>query len=152
MGDTDGGMQPTMLREVSILKHLNSPFIVCLKDIFWTNEQHFCLVFEFCQMDLSKYIELRIAKKKHIKVQTIKKWAYQMIAGLDYMHSHRILHRDLKPANVLITANQNVKIADLGLGREYFVPIKDLTPYDQIVTMVQSTGIVAWHRSVQHKD
>ena len=137
--DVDGGMQPTMLREASILKHLDSPFVVGVKDIFWNSQKHFCLVFEFCQMDLSKYMEIRIKKKKHIRVQTIKKWAYQMISGLSYMHSRRILHRDLKPQNILLCTEGNVKIADLGLGREHFVPIKELTPYNQVVTL--------WYRS-----
>lgn len=46
-------------------------------------------------------------------------WRYflQLLSGLSYLHSQRILHRDLKPANIFLDRNLNIKIGDLGLGR-----------------------------------
>lgn len=35
------------------------------------------------------------------------------------MHEKRIMHRDLKPANIFISQNHNLKVGDLGLGREF---------------------------------
>lgn len=35
------------------------------------------------------------------------------------MQSVRIMHRDLKPANIFIDANDNLKLGDLGLGRDF---------------------------------
>jgi len=35
------------------------------------------------------------------------------------MASVRIMHRDLKPANIFIDANDNLKLGDLGLGRDF---------------------------------
>ena len=131
MQDAQGGMQPTELREASILAHLDSPFVVAAKDFFRTRQQRFCLVFEFCRMDLAQYLEQRACGRKRAR-----RWARQMIAGLSHMHSRRILHRDLKPANILVSADgQHLKIADFGLGREHFVPIQGLTPHDQVVTL-----------------
>jgi len=52
----------------------------------------------------------------------------QVLEGLGYMHSRRVIHRDLKPENILIAASQpapspmagklhDVKIADFGLSK-----------------------------------
>jgi serine/threonine protein kinase len=45
----------------------------------------------------------------------------QIFAAMRYMHSQGIAHRDLKPANVLLTASGEVKLADLGLARNFQV-------------------------------
>ena len=34
-----------------------------------------------------------------------------------YMHSANVLHRDLKPSNLLLNANCDLKVCDLGLAR-----------------------------------
>lgn len=35
------------------------------------------------------------------------------------MQEHRIMHRDLKPANIFIDKSDNLKLGDLGLGRDF---------------------------------
>ena len=43
---------------------------------------------------------------------------YQIIVGIEYAHSKKVMHRDLKPQNILINnSDLSVKIADFGLGR-----------------------------------
>ena len=37
--------------------------------------------------------------------------------GVAYLHDMRILHRDIKPSNVLLDADSNAKVGDLGFGR-----------------------------------
>ena len=47
------------------------------------------------------------------------KWIRQMASALAFLHSMRVVHRDLKADNVLLTAKEDVKLADFGLAREY---------------------------------
>ena len=53
--------------------------------------------------------------------------AQQLIKGVNYLHSRRILHRDLKPQNLLIDKDGNLKIADFGLARAFGIPLRTYT-------------------------
>ena len=47
------------------------------------------------------------------------RWFIGICEGLQYLHGygeHGIIHRDLKPENILVTADNNIKICDLGLA------------------------------------
>ena len=57
----------------------------------------------------------------------IKRYMVNMLLGIEYMHSQRILHRDLKPSNILIFGDEKdamgigniAKICDFGLAKPY---------------------------------
>ncbi|MFN9902625.1 MAG: protein kinase domain-containing protein [bacterium] len=42
---------------------------------------------------------------------------YNMLCGLNFIHSANIIHRDIKPANILVDAQCNIKFCDFGLAR-----------------------------------
>lgn len=68
-----------------------------------------------------------------------QKQTYQLIKGVYYLHSHRILHRDLKPQNLLINKEGNLKLADFGLARAFGIPLRTYTHE------VRPFRHIAWH-------
>jgi serine/threonine protein kinase len=104
------------LREIRLLKLLKHPRIVELRSVMLPEGRDFAdlhLVFDLADCDLSKMI-----KSDTNYDETHRAWIiYQIMQGLDHMHYRGVIHRDIKPANVLINANCDIRIADLGMAR-----------------------------------
>ena len=47
----------------------------------------------------------------------IRRFARQILTGLEFIHSEGITHRDIKPANILVNAEGMVKLADFGASK-----------------------------------
>ena len=72
------------------------------------------LVFESAASDLRKvFRSAYFLTERH--VQTIM---YNLLCGVQYMHSAGVIHRDIKPGNVLVTHDCTAKICDFGLARQ----------------------------------
>ncbi|KAJ9667407.1 Cyclin-dependent kinase catalytic subunit [Coniosporium apollinis] len=146
----DEGVPSTAIREISLLKEMNDPNIVRLLNIVHADGHKLYLVFEYLDLDLKKYMEsLPVSQGGRGKPLPegsgsvlgslglgegmVKKFTWQLIEGVRYCHSHRVLHRDLKPQNLLIDKEGNLKLADFGLARAFGVPLRTYT--HEVVTL-----------------
>jgi serine/threonine protein kinase len=46
----------------------------------------------------------------------IKYLAYEIMKGVQFIHSKGVIHRDLKPLNILVNDKWDIKISDFGLS------------------------------------
>ncbi|KAE9610678.1 putative cyclin-dependent kinase CMGC-CDK-Pl family [Lupinus albus] len=127
----DEGVPSTAIREISLLKEMQHRNIVRLQDVVHS-ERRLYLVFEYLDLDLKKHMDsCPEFGKDH---QQVKMFLYQILCGIAYCHSHRVLHRDLKPQNLLIDRSNNaLKLADFGLARAFGIPVKTFT--HEVVTL-----------------
>ncbi|KAF3948754.1 hypothetical protein CMV_025283 [Castanea mollissima] len=127
----DEGVPSTAIREISLLKEMQHGNIVRLQDVVHS-EKRLYLVFEYLDLDLKKYMDSSPEFAKDLR--QIKMFLYQILRGIAYCHSHRVLHRDLKPQNLLIDRRTNaLKLADFGLARAFGIPVRTFT--HEVVTL-----------------
>ena len=72
------------------------------------------MVFEYVDYDLSGLLKCRDVALTEMHVRSYTK---QLLDGLNFLHTNKILHRDIKGPNILVTKDNVIKIADLGLAR-----------------------------------
>ena len=53
-----------------------------------------------------------------IDEKIIAKIAIQLLCGISFLHSLKLLHRDIKPANILLNTKGEVKLTDFGISKE----------------------------------
>jgi len=134
----ENGFPITAIREVKILKALQHPNIVKLREIVTSNEQgengetpkNVFMVFEYLEFDLTGILE---TPEIRLTQDHIKSWSQQLLQGVHYMHMNKIVHRDLKSSNLLVNRRGELKIADWGLARSWNSEMKRLT--NRVITL-----------------
>ena len=99
-------------REINILKKLDHINVIKIYKIHEDEEKYY-IVMEFCENgELFHYI----VERQRLKEEKAAFFFYQLINGLEYIHSKNIVHRDLKPENLLLGKDNILKIIDFGLS------------------------------------
>ncbi|KAF3509070.1 hypothetical protein F2Q69_00005482 [Brassica cretica] len=139
----DEGVPSTAIREISLLKEMQHNNIVKLQDVVHS-ERRLYLVIEYLDLDLKKHMDSSPDFSKDLHMIKVFGWSwwlniecaylYQILHGIAYCHSHRVLHRDLKPQNLLIDRRTNsLKLADFGLARAFGISVRTFT--HEVVTL-----------------
>lgn len=129
--DSEEGTPSTAIREISLMKELKHRNIVSLHDVIHT-ENKLMLVFEYMDKDLKKYMDTH-GDRGALPPATIKSFMHQLLLGIEFCHSNRVLHRDLKPQNLLINTKGQLKLADFGLARAFGIPVNTFS--NEVVTL-----------------
>ena len=105
-----------------MLSSFKHPNVILVAEIFESTSS-FYSVMEYCAGgELFNYI----VKNKRLSEEESAFFYYQLICGLEYIHSLGIVHRDLKPENLLLTKDHVLKIIDFGLSNYFKEGQEDL--------------------------
>lgn len=102
-------------KEIVHLQELDHENIIKLIDIFYKDKAIY-VVLEFMVGDLYQLIH---KEKPTLTPAHVKCIMHQILTGLQFLHSKKIMHRDLKPGNLLISNSGIIKYSDFGLARVY---------------------------------
>ncbi|KAI0328751.1 kinase-like protein [Cubamyces sp. BRFM 1775] len=106
----------TVFVEQNIMQALaGNPFFTTLKGSF-EDEEHFFLITDYISGgDLSS----RIRKQGKLSTNEARRYAAQILLGMEELRRQRIIHRDMKPQNILLNAQDEAIISDFGLARTF---------------------------------
>ena len=102
--------------EIEILSRTDtqkSPFIVSYQ-YFHRDENFIYLILDLCEETLREHIHSQTAE--HLREHG-PRMVKEILTGLGFLHSQKILHRDLKPSNVLVDVAGHMRLADFGISR-----------------------------------
>ncbi|CAH2005349.1 unnamed protein product [Acanthoscelides obtectus] len=101
-----------MTQEIHIHQTLSHVNIVGFHSFFEDNHNVY-IVLELCRK--RSMMELHRRRKTLTEPET-RYYMKQILAGVHYLHSNRIIHRDLKLGNLFLSDDLIVKIGDFGLA------------------------------------
>ena len=104
-----------IIREMTILNQIDHINVIKVYDIY-ESEDNYLIIMEYCEGgELFNYI----VKNQKLSEEETSFFFYQIINGVEYLHSKNIVHRDLKPENLLLCEGNILKIIDFGLSNFY---------------------------------
>ncbi|KAF8967984.1 hypothetical protein BGZ46_000079 [Entomortierella lignicola] len=124
-----------LFSEMEVLKDLDHENIVQYLG-FAQNEETANIFLEYVS---GGSIESCLKRSGHFPEPVIRSFTRQILLGLEYIHSKKIVHRDIKAANVLVDEQGVCKISDFGISKRN---AQSQGGYDENVGSLQ--GSIFW--------
>jgi len=112
------------IMELTIFSMLDHPHVLKLRAIF-REKEHLHLVMDRCSGgDLFDCLlsSMSLGFSDGLPTRWVAKYAWQMLAGISYIHHHRFAHRDIKLENFMLrdeTQWSQIVLIDFGLACRY---------------------------------
>jgi serine/threonine-protein kinase 11 len=120
-------------REIQLISKLRHSNVMRLIEVFYNDEKgKIYMVLEYCCAVLNDMLEQSPVKK--FPAWQAHFYFCQLMDGLEYLQSNRIVHKDIKPGNLLLDTAGVLKIADFGVAE-----MLDLFAPDDLITVSQGT-------------
>lgn len=102
------------IAEKRVLARLKHPFVVSLHWAFQTRS-HLFMVLDYCS---GGELFFHLQKRGRFPEVDARFYVCEILLGLEYLHTQKILYRDLKPENCLLDGQGHVRLTDFGLSKE----------------------------------
>jgi serine/threonine-protein kinase ULK4 len=103
-----------LMNEVRIFHNLEHKNILKFHNWYETRN-HLWIIFEYCPAgDLFRLLE----EDKKMPEKTVRKFSFDLVEGLSFLHLNSIIFADLKPSNVMINEFSALKLSDFGLSKK----------------------------------
>ncbi|XP_008064058.1 cyclin-dependent kinase-like 3 isoform X1 [Carlito syrichta] len=113
------------MREIKFLKQFRHENLVNLIDVF-RQKKKIHLVFEFIDHTILDELQHYC---HGLESKRLRKYLFQILRAIEYLHNNNIIHRDIKPENILVSQTGITKLCDFGFARTLAAPGDIYTDY-----------------------
>jgi serine/threonine protein kinase len=99
--------------ERKVLSVVNHPFIMKLHYAFQSPDKLY-LVLDYCP---GGELFFHLSRFRRFPERVARFYSAELLLAIGHLHKRGIIYRDLKPENVLLDADGNVKLGDMGLAK-----------------------------------
>ena len=153
LGGKTGGITAKQLvslsREITMMKRLRHRNLCTFKGVFYSVDDG--SINMFMEYIGGGSLTSIVKKFKPLPPQVIRSWTKQLLTGLLYLHTQRVIHRDIKGENILIDTSceiskeAQVKLVDFGAAKRLTDAVAQSrtvigTPYWMAPEVVDLTG------------